>query len=116
MLLCLWNDLSTGDNISDKLNILVGVSYLEDEKTVSYNQVNTDFFSQLDFVGIVTAQLVGLGVPVATAQALASDPASNELLAFQALQLLPQFVNFPNAANDGKSKDDNVDHLSLIHI
>jgi outer membrane receptor protein involved in Fe transport len=97
-------------NITDKLNILVGVSYLEDEKTVSYNQVNTDFFSQLDFVGIVTAQLVGLGVPLATAQALASDPASNSLLAFQALQLLPQFVNFPNVANDGKSKDDNVDH------
>jgi len=97
-------------NITDKLNILVGVSYLEDEKTVSYNQVNTDFFSQLDFVGIVTAQLMGLGFPAATAQALASDPASNQLLAFQALQLLPQFVNFPNVANDGKSKDDNVDH------
>ena len=48
-------------NITDKLNILIGVSYLEDEKTVSYNQVNTDFFSQLDFVGIVTAQLIGAG-------------------------------------------------------
>jgi outer membrane receptor protein involved in Fe transport len=97
-------------NITEKLNILVGVSYLEDEKTVSYNQVNTDFFSQLDFVGIVTAQLMGLGFPAATAQAIASDPAQNELLAFQALQLLPQFVNFPNVANTGKSKDDNVDH------
>ncbi len=97
-------------NITDKLNILVGVSYLEDKKTVSYNQVNTDFFSQLDFVGIVTAQLIGAGFPAALAQAIASDPAQNELLAFQALQLLPQFVNFPNVANHGKSKDDNVDH------
>ncbi len=97
-------------NITDKLNILIGVSYLEDEKTVSYNQVNTDFFSQLDFVGIVTAQLIGQGLPAATAQAIASDPAQNELLAFQALQLLPQFINFPNVANNGKSKDDNVDH------
>ena len=97
-------------DITDKLNILIGVSYLEDEKTVSYNQINTDFFSQLDFVGIVTAQLMGLGLPAAIAQAAASDPVQNPLLAFQALQLLPQFVNFPNVANDGKSKDDNVDH------
>ena len=97
-------------NVTDKLNILIGVSYLEDEKTVSYNQLNTDFFSQLDFVGIVAAQLIGVGFPAAIAQAIASDPAQNELLAFQALQLLPQFVNFPNVANNGKSKDDNVDH------
>ncbi len=97
-------------NITDKLNILVGVSYLEDEKTVSYSQLNTDFFSQLDFVGIVAASLIGQGLPAAVAQAIASDPVQNELLAFQALQLLPQFVNFPNIANNGKSKDDNVDH------
>ena len=95
-------------DISDKMNMLVGLSYLEDEKTVSYNQINTDFFSQLDFVGIVTAQLMGLGLPASVA--LATDPSQNTLLAFQALQLLPQFVNFPNSANDGKSNDDNTDY------
>jgi hypothetical protein len=97
-------------DISDKMNMLVGLSYLEDEKTVSYNQINTDFFSQLDFVGIVTAQLMGLGLPASVALATASDPSQNTLLAFQALQLLPQFVNFPNSANDGKSNDDNMDY------
>ena len=97
-------------DISDKMNMLVGLSYLEDEKTVSYNQINTDFFSQLDFVGIVTAQLMGLGLPASVALATASDPSQNTLLAFQALQLLPQFVNFPNSANDGKSNDDNIDY------
>ena len=97
-------------DISDKMNMLVGLSYLEDEKTVSYNQINTDFFSQLDFVGIVTAQLMGLGLPASVALATASDPSQNTLLAFQALQLLPQFVNFPNSANDGKSNDDNTDY------
>ena len=97
-------------DISDKMNMLVGLSYLEDEKTVSYNQINTDFFSQLDFLGIVTAQLMGLGLPASVALATASDPSQNTLLAFQALQLLPQFVNFPNSANDGKSNDDNTDY------
>ena len=97
-------------DISDKLNMLVGLSYLEDKKTVSYNQINTDFFSQLDFVGIVTAQLMGLGLPASVALATASDPSQNTLLAFQALQLLPQFVNFPNSANDGKSNDNNTDY------
>ena len=95
-------------DISDQLNLLVGISYMEDEKTDSYNQINTDFFSQLDFVGIVTAQLMGLGLPASVALATASDPSQNTLLAFQALQLLPQFVNFPNSANDGKSNDDKI--------
>jgi outer membrane receptor protein involved in Fe transport len=97
-------------DVSDKLNLLVGISYMEDEKTVSYNQINTDFFSQLDFVGITAAQLIGAGLPAAQALALASNPDTNPLLAFQALQLLPQFVNFPNSALDGKSKDDNTDY------
>ena len=86
-------------DLSDKLNVLVGVSYMEDEKTVSYNQINTDFFSQLDFVAITAAGLMQLGIPASQAFLLASDPVQNPLLAFQALQLLPQFVNFPNFPN-----------------
>jgi hypothetical protein len=53
---------------------------------------------------------MGLGLPASVALATASDPSQNTLLAFQALQLLPQFVNFPNSANDGKSNDDNMDY------
>ena len=30
--------------LTDKINALVGVSYIEDEKSVSYSQVNTDVF------------------------------------------------------------------------
>ena len=40
--------------VSDNLNALIGASYIEDEKTVSVNQVNTDVFSNLDFVGAGT--------------------------------------------------------------
>jgi iron complex outermembrane receptor protein len=97
-------------DVTDKLNILAGVSYMEDEKTVSYNQINTDFFSQLDFVAISTGLLMMQGLPAAQAAALAANPETNELLDFQAFQLLPQFVNFPNSVNDGKSKDNNTDY------
>ena len=41
---------------------------------------------------------------------LATDPAYNALLPLQALQFLPQFVNYPNSAQDGKTKDDNIDY------
>ena len=59
-------------DVTDKLNILAGVSYMEDEKTVSYNQINTDFFSQLDFVAISTGLLMMQGLPAAQAAALAA--------------------------------------------
>ena len=97
-------------DVTDKLNILAGVSYMEDEKTVSYNQINTDFFSQLDFVAISTGLLMMQGLPAAQAAALAANPETNALLGFQPFQLLPQFVNFPNSVNDGKSKDNNTDY------
>ena len=97
-------------DVTDKLNILAGVSYMEDEKTVSYNQINTDFFSQLDFVAISTGLLMMQGLPAAQAAALAANPETNALLVFQGFQLLPQFVNFPNSVNDGKSKDNNTDY------
>ena len=103
---------------------------MEDEKTVAYSQINTDVLSNLDFVGAGTLGLIAAGFPPAQAAVLATDPNFNPLIALQALQLLPQFTNFPNAAQDGKSSDDNVDYtfklsyevsdtvtvLSLIHI
>ena len=75
----------------------MGVSYIEDEKEVSYNQINTAVFSNLDFVGAGTLGLIGAGFPPAQAAVLAKDPAFNPLLPLQALQFIPQFVNFPNA-------------------
>ena len=100
--------------VSEKLNALLGVSYIEDEKEVSYNQINTAVFSNLDFVGAGTLGLIAAGFPPAQAAVLARDPAYNALLPLQALQFIPQFVNFPNAAQDGKSKDDNVDYTAKL--
>ncbi len=96
--------------LTDKLSAIIGASYMEDEKTVAYSQINTDVLSNLDFVGAGTLGLIAAGFPPAQAAVLATDPNFNPLIALQGLQLLPQFTNFPNAAQDGKSSDDNVDY------
>ena len=100
--------------ITDRLNALLGLSYIEDKKTVSYNQINTGIFSNLDFVGIGTLGLIAAGFPAAQAAVFARDPVYNQLLPLQALQFIPQFVNFPNAAQDGQSKDDNIDYTAKL--
>ena len=100
--------------LSEKLNAIIGASYMEDEKSVSYNQINTAVFSNLDFVGAGAMGLIAAGIPAAQAMVLATDPAFNPLLPLQGLQFIPQFVNFPNAAQDGKSSDDNVDYTAKL--
>ena len=100
--------------LSDKLNAILGVSYMEDKKEVSYNQINTAVFSNLDFVGAGTLGLINAGFPPAQAAVLALDPAYNPLIPLRALQFIPKFVDFPNAAQDGKSKDDNVDYTAKL--
>ena len=100
--------------LSEKLNAIIGASYMEDEKSVSYNQINTAVFSNLDFVGAGAMGLIAAGIPAAQAMVLATDPAYNPLLPLQGLQFIPQFVNFPNAAQDGKSSDDNVDYTAKL--
>ena len=100
--------------LTERLNALLGLSYIEDEKTVSYNQINTGVFSNLDFVGIGTLGLIAAGFPAAQAAVLAQNPIYNPLLPLKALQFIPQFVNFPNAAQDGQSKDDNIDYTAKL--
>ena len=100
--------------LNDKLNAILGMSYMEDKKEVSYNQINTAVFSNLDFVGAGTLGLINAGFPPAQAAVLALDPAYNPLIPLQALQFIPKFVDFPNAAQDGKSKDDNVDYTAKL--
>ena len=100
--------------LTEKLNAIIGASYMEDEKSVSYNQINTAVFSNLDFVGAGAMGLIAAGIPPSQAVVLATDPAFNPLLPLRGLQFIPQFVNFPNAAQDGKSSDDNVDYTAKL--
>ena len=65
--------------LNEKLNAILGVSYIEDKKEVSYNQINNAVFSNLDFVGAGTLGLINAGFPPAQAAVLAQgiqSPAS----------------------------------------
>ena len=114
--------------LGDRSTVTLGVNYTEDEKDVVLNTLNDNVFSTLDLVDIggqliaqqVLATCGGPTVPacLAAAQAaaaagqglLCSDvPAGvpcNPLLPLQAVQILPQVVDFPNSVETGQSKDD----------
>ncbi len=111
-------------DIGDRATLTLGANFTSDEKDAFVRQTNTDVFSSLDFVQIGFAQIfAGLealdpGNPAnaPTAQALSvvecspasPPPACNPLLAFQPIQVLPPFVNFPNSVEGGKSDDEEL--------
>jgi len=118
--------------MDDRATLTLGANYTEDEKDTSANMLVTDVFSGLDleqvggafiFAGAFAQALAG-GADQATATAIATGtaaalapiecsaqnppPACNTLLALQLLQFAPPFLNFPNAVENGSSKDDDV--------
>ena len=101
-------------SLSDKLGAILGVSYIEDEKSATGIDVNTDVFSQIGFVGVGTMAFIGAGFDPATAAALAANPQTNALLGFQALQFIPEMQQFPNAGESGQSSDDNIDYTAKL--
>ena len=112
-------------DFTEKLTLNLGANYTFDEKDFTGEQTLSEPFSGLDlveigFAGIFTAQTGMAPTPeniaaFATAnpaafaglQAAANDPTINTALGLQALQLQPQFVDFPNAVEDGNVEDDN---------
>ncbi|PXW69506.1 TonB-dependent receptor-like protein [Blastomonas natatoria] len=112
----------------DRLTFTFGFNYTEDKKRVTSNVVSTDAFSNLDLVAIGFAQaLAGRGVDArnpaavgafaqanpavfAAIQAGAQNPATNGLLALRGLQFLPPFLNYPNAVESGRTKDDDFSY------
>lgn len=111
-------------DIGDRATLTLGANFTADEKDAFVRQNNTDVFSSLDFVQIGFAQIFGAleaadpGNPanLPTAQALSviecspmsPPPACNQLLGFQAIQVLPPFVGFPNTVESGKSDDEEL--------
>ena len=100
--------------VTDRLTLTAGINYTNDRKDVTANIASTDVFSRLDLDAPQYApfraqalQLLG-GLDAATAAALANDPAFNPFNGLKAFQFLPQFVNFPNAVEDGRTRDDKV--------
>jgi outer membrane receptor protein involved in Fe transport len=119
--------------LTDRATVTLGINYTEDEKDVSVRTVNDNVFSYVDLEdpplvfatvlgGLLQAGQCPLGPTdpncLAAAQAAStvgtdvscSDVPDgipcNPLLDLQQVQILPPFVNFPNAVEDGKSKDD----------
>ncbi len=83
----------------DRLTLTVGLNYTRDTKDVTSNVVSTEPFSAIDLVALGVA----LGVPANLA-----NTAANPLIGLRALQFLPPFLNFPNAVEDGRTRDSDL--------
>jgi iron complex outermembrane receptor protein len=117
----------TDFRVADKLTLTLGANYTDVDKSGFLSQNNTDIFSNLDFeqlgFGLVFTALTGLpptpafiaavpaaagaasAISVTPCSAAAPPPFCNQLLALRALQFLPQYLNYPNAVESGKSPD-----------
>ena len=73
-----------------------GGNYTNDRKRAITDTRVTDTFSAIDLV----AAGVAAGVPAAVA-----TTAANPFLGLRGLQFIPQFLNFPNAVEDGRTND-----------
>ncbi|MFK8053373.1 MAG: TonB-dependent receptor [Woeseiaceae bacterium] len=114
--------------MTDRATLTLGLNYTSNEKEAFANQVNTDTFSQLDFVQVGFAgafqALTGGQAPTpanfalfpaqfAQAQAISTTacsaanppPGCNQLLGLQPLQFLPPFLGYPNAVENGETDD-----------
>lgn len=92
--------LSLDYHFSDRLTGTFGVSYTEDEKDVSIEQVNTEVLSSIDFATTPTV----FGVPLSTAV-----PALTPFIpTLQSVQFLPPQLTYPNAVESGNTNDDKV--------
>lgn len=99
--------------ITDGLTLSGGANYTNDRKSVVTNNSTTDTFSTIDLVrtgyvlGITPVAAGGLGLTDPQARAFASS-AGNPFLALRPLQFLPGFLNYPNAVENGKTKDNDL--------
>ena len=122
-------------HFTDQWTLTGGLNYTKVKKDAFVNQLNSDVWSsvsmvQLGFAGAFT-QLTGLpptpeniaANPEAAAAAASlantscspeNEPFCNPALDLQELQLLPPFVDFPNAVEPGKSNDDKVTWTAVL--
>ena len=87
---------------ADGLTFTLGLNYTHDRKDAASNVISTEPFSAIDLVALGVA----LGVPPALA-----NTAANPLIGLQALQFLPPFLNYPNAVEDGRTRDEDLSWL-----
>lgn len=104
----------------DGLVFTVGGNYTEDRKLQTHNSISTDVFSGIDLVqagfnlGVTPVAFGGLGLTPAQAGVFASPGGGNPFLALQPLQFIPPYLPFPNAVEDGRTKDDNFSYTFRV--
>ncbi|UVO53469.1 TonB-dependent receptor [Sphingomonas sp. SUN039] len=112
--------------ITDKLTLSGGANYTVDRKRVATNNSTTDTFSTIDLVqsaanagipgtipaGTFPGQTAALFPRTTACPSPNTAPAGtcNPFLGLSALQFLPGFLNFPNAVESGRTKDDNLSY------
>lgn len=119
-----WSIFGTVDfEVTDRLTLTGGFNYTKDKKRISGNIVSTDVFSGVNFNApayapfrqqLLTAGALAQGlsptVAAAFAAANANNPAANPLNGLRGLQFLPQFLNFPNVVENGKTDDSDLSY------
>lgn len=121
-------------NITDRLTATFGISHTEDRKDVSVSALSTDALAavnldQLGYTATLRTLLGQRGInlqnPASVGPFVAANPAiyaqiqqqalatalgtANPFNALRALQFFPPFLNFPNAVEDGRSRDNSTD-------
>lgn len=97
--------------ITDGLVFTAGGNYTSDRKLVTANNVSTDVFSGIDLVqagfnlAVAPPAFGGLGLTPAQAGVFAAPGGGNPFLALSPLQFIPPYLPFPNAVEDGRTKD-----------
>jgi iron complex outermembrane recepter protein len=105
--------------ITDTVTLSGGFNYTKDKKDVASNVRSTDVFSSIDLVAVGAAAGVPAVIPAGAAgnstilyPRITSCPNTNgaaalcnPFLGLRALQFQPPFLNFPNAVEDGKTRD-----------
>ncbi len=105
--------------ITDTVTFSGGFNYTKDKKNVASNTRTTDVFSSIDLVAVGAAAGIPAVIPAGAAgntttlfPRITSCPNTNGLaslcnpfLGLRALQFQPPFLNFPNAVEDGRTRD-----------
>jgi len=101
------------------LTFTAGFNYTNDRKRVSTANTSTDAFSAIDLVQTAANAGIPGSIPLPTGTIFprtrpctpgAPAGTCNPFLGFRPLQFLPPFLNFPNAVEDGRTRDEDLSY------
>jgi iron complex outermembrane receptor protein len=102
-------------HLTDDFTATLGMSYTNDEKEVTIQQLNTDKFSAVDFDTELTVlgapllpSLTGIFIGAGLPDAVAAGTASAVIAGFRPLQFQPPFLEIPNSVEANSSDDSKV--------